>query len=938
MEYFSVLNYQGSKKNLIDFIHDSLRPYINNKSVVFDIFAGTCSVGYSYKQTNTVYANDSEPYAAIISKALLGKGLKDTDLSTFLQLVNRKLNLIKSKYVCDLEREAEFIKTRDVNSLIRLYETVQTIWNTPGLKIDKKGFSLFITHYSTSYFGLQQALEIDAVRATIEHFNDEDIRSALFACLFYAMKECVFSKDGHMAQPLDPHKNRTRLLLQREKSIIKFFSNKFKDFQSENFIISNDSSSYKVFNCDFRELLEDKDVIRNVDVIYADPPYTDMQYSRYYHLLNTVVKYDYSVPTLNHGKPTKGLYLENRYQSKLSQRSNCLKELKQLVLFSKKHNKTLALSFAYPQDTKKQKTDRYVIEINELISVCQKIYGNDSVIIKEINYTHSNNRNSETKKVLEYLIICSSIEKNISSIDTARTRIHNAIPSKDNPLYNSHMYWSQKPYNICDILIEELSLPGDTVYDPFMGSGVTVLEAVKNQYNRIGIGCEINEAPLFIVKTLLQELTVKKYHDDAVKLVGKIKQLNEKYQTECPICHAQGIITNTIFDLKKRNSDAVLKQINYICPNCKRQQKLPDENDIENFNKKYAIECINNISLIENSKLAVYANEHISDIFTKRNFKILDDILKSINEFHKNKDLFRYVLMSILHLCKITDTHSNSQWPLWIPKSNCVEKNIVEIFCKRILKFEDTIRFIEANYSSSKKFKLLNKGSQYVTASEIPDNSVKLIITDPPYLGQVAYSEYMQLYQPFLGFKFNLVDEIVVSSSPLRNKGKEDYFALLDAVVENCSRKIINGGYLCMYFHDSNLEVWNKLIKIMSNNGFKYISQEHINKTITLKNILSPKKSLIGDAILFFIKESFRYQLEPAKESLDEIEANIVAHIKAILRKNGAQSTPELYDRGLIEYLIYNDWLEPISKQYKTLVEIFEKFLFWNNNKWELRD
>ena len=36
--------------------------------------------------------------------------------------------------------------------------------------------------------------------------------------------------------------------------------------------------------------------------------------------------------------------------------------------------------------------------------------------------------------------------------------------------------------------------------------------------------------------------------------------------------------------------------------------------------------------------------------------------------------------MSILHLCKITDKHSNSQWPLWIPKTDCVEKNIIEIY------------------------------------------------------------------------------------------------------------------------------------------------------------------------------------------------------------------------------------------------------------------
>lgn len=47
----------------------------------------------------------------------------------------------------------------------------------------------------------------------------------------------------------------------------------------------------------FEDLLKQDDIKNNVSFIYADPPYTDMQYSRYYHLLNIVAKYDYPAPT-----------------------------------------------------------------------------------------------------------------------------------------------------------------------------------------------------------------------------------------------------------------------------------------------------------------------------------------------------------------------------------------------------------------------------------------------------------------------------------------------------------------------------------------------------------------------------------------------------------------------------------------------------------------
>lgn len=57
MDSFTIVNYQGSKKNLLEFIHDSLDKYVNEEDVLLDIFAGTSSVAYSYKRNNRVYTN-----------------------------------------------------------------------------------------------------------------------------------------------------------------------------------------------------------------------------------------------------------------------------------------------------------------------------------------------------------------------------------------------------------------------------------------------------------------------------------------------------------------------------------------------------------------------------------------------------------------------------------------------------------------------------------------------------------------------------------------------------------------------------------------------------------------------------------------------------------------------------------------------------------------
>ena len=401
MDTLTILNYQGSKKNLLEFIHESLSDYIDDRDVILDIFSGTASVAYSYKKTNTVYANDAELYASTVAKALLGDRLEDNVIAN-VELEYKKI-ISSNVYQEWIRKEDLFIQEKKIKKLLELYGEIPTVWKTGKKQIDNMQYSLFVTYYSTSYFGIKQARDIDAIRQAIDlcGVGNCDI---LLSCLFFAMKECVFSKDGHMAQPLDLSKNATRLFKLRSKSIKEIFFEKLSDFCREDFIQNGNVN--KVFNCNFEELLTKKEIQEEVTVIYADPPYTDMQYSRYYHLLNTVVQYDYPDLTENAGGYTKGLYLENRFQSQLSKKSTCLNSMEKLIDFSFKHNKVLAISFAYPQNTDKQKTDRYVMDIDDLINSCKKYYPADRVHVKNVKYEHSNNRNSEHKKVLEYLIIC----------------------------------------------------------------------------------------------------------------------------------------------------------------------------------------------------------------------------------------------------------------------------------------------------------------------------------------------------------------------------------------------------------------------------------------------------------------------------------------------------------------------------------------------------
>lgn len=958
MNTIKILNYQGNKLSLMPFISKNLKKYINDGDKICDIFSGSCSVGASLKNNYDIIANDAELYSYIISSALLNTPNSNELINlrdNFVKLYNLNLKILLANEEENIAKEKFYLANENNEALINLYSNFPTIWNkksneiTPDVLKNRNNYNLFLYYFCGTYFGIEQSINIDCVIKTIHEIGDNV--DVLWSCLFYAMSEIVFSKDGHMAQPLSIEKNYSRHIKQRTKKLIDYFYKKLEEFIEKS---ETDFSIKKhcIYNEDVIDLLNNESFQnQNIKLIYADPPYTDMQYSRYYHLLNVAAQYNYPYPTINNGKYTKGLYTEGRNQSNLSKRSTAKEVLKNLFLFCKQNKIILALSYAYPKNLKNQKTDRYTISIEELVNMAKVVFGSKKVQIERESYKHANHRNSNAKEVYEYLILCGQeLHKSDYDLIKIKKALNRITPTSKNPIYKTHLYWSQKSYNVIDCLIENLSKKNDIIFDPFMGSGVTVIEAVQKKYGRSAIGCDINEMPKFIVENIIKNIQNSDLESIFSEFENKLTEIEHYYSTKCPKCNHDGYITKVVFDKPIRTvNDFFIKSISYNCPKCGKCNKEPTNDDYEKFRIVSNNNCVPNQRLMQNSKIAVGESDTISDLFTPRNYTVLNEIVSYIDASN-NKDVLNYLLMSVIHLAKITDTHSNSQWPLWIPKLNCIEKNVIELLRKRMKILLNCKDYILNNYSDSKivdsfdELKannafILTKGSQYITTQEIPNNSVSLIITDPPYMDQVLYSEYMQLYQPFIGLNYNLKDEIVVSPANERRRNKDEYFALLNEVFEMCKNKLKENHLMCLFFHDSNLEVWVELINILENNGFKYISQEHIKKSKTVKNILSPKKSLSGDAILFF--ENTRNKLPSPTTSLSssEIEHYVFLEAKKLLEKHGDLSTPELYDMGIMEMLIENGWLLQLSKKYKTLVDIFDEHFIWKREcgKWHLQ-
>lgn len=422
---FQILQLLGNKRKLLNIIKNSIEPYLKKNGALLDLFSGTSIVGYNFKNSNIVYANDIAPFAFIIAKALIQNNriIRPRKIIKKLEKFYLKNKHILIKNNKDLYfKEKDLLKVKNIDELVKLnknlFEDLIDNFNLLEKKHikkyrinnDKIPYSLFTFYYSSNYFGLIQAIEIDSIRFAIEHGNFDDIeKSILKTSLFYAMNKCSFSRDGHFAQVINFYRSKKRLFNLRKESIYKNFKRKLNDFGKDSFITNKKmkkmSKNY-VYSEDYKDVLNNSDVMELVDVIYADPPYTTNKYSRYYHILDTLVLYDYpKISKGNDGHVTKGLYREERYKSQFCSKLKAINEIENLFNICKKNRKIIVFSYAYPSKPEVQDTSRYAAKISDIFQVGEKVFGKSNFIIKMQSYEHSNQRRTVNKKVNEFVMI-----------------------------------------------------------------------------------------------------------------------------------------------------------------------------------------------------------------------------------------------------------------------------------------------------------------------------------------------------------------------------------------------------------------------------------------------------------------------------------------------------------------------------------------------------
>jgi len=533
-----------------------------------------------------------------------------------------------------------------------------------------------------------------------------------------------------------------------------------------------------------------------------------------------------------------------------------------------------------------------------------------------------------------------------------------------------HIWWAKKPGNVIEKLIRCFTQPNDIVLDPFSGSGTVLEETIK--LNRRCLAFDINPLSIFIMNNLVSKKNWqdigKKFNFIMEKLkkdsnLPKFSKIFDLYKSYCPKCKEIGRIHYIVWQ------DETPTSIRMECINHGMLTKeVVDDFDLKLIEKIETIEYeskLKNIKFIKNSRINISRDMYLTDFFTKRNFIALSLFLEQIEILDNSpeKDFLKFIMSSTLRkTSNLIGTKGGLSVGFWIPKKNRKENNVflqLEKTKNKIFKQIEYLSLLSHHDGIAKDFTALkNNKSIFIKKHNVEKleeimekESIDLIITDPPYADEVPYLELSQLWNSFLNFQISDIDyrqEIILTNSPERpNKkagtqtGINDYFLGLKKAFSQMYEVLKKDHFACVWFHEAELKIWNILIQAALQAGFHYLDQINVSTSVrSLKPKFSPKHSLTGHVLIFFVKLEKKPKLSK-KPLWEDIKRLILDQGSKIIARNGGKaSTSELYNglgtiiEGIIAKLIKNNALKEVSKKYDNLFSLFrENFKFNEENQ-----
>ncbi len=320
------------------------------------------------------------------------------------------------------------------------------------------------------------------------------------------------------------------------------------------------------------------------------------------------------------------------------------------------------------------------------------------------------------------------------------------------------------------------------------------------------------------------------------------------------------------------------------------------------------------------------------DFFTEKNFLINSLVLDFIKKMKLEKKM--YELMRLVFSSSLRETNimafTNSSWQsgkpttwakhaFWIPSQFC-EVNIREAFKKAYQRVKKCIIYnkqFDYNYHIADSFSQINnkKANIYlnnssIEQSDIPNNSVDAIITDPPYGSNVQYLELSHFWhvwnQDIYNIKSPDFSKEAVCNRKKNFEGSKDmqtYEDNLYRVFKKSFEVLKTNGNMALTFNNKDMGAWIALLISIFKAGFTleknglYFQDgvQNYKQTSHTKSEGSP----YGDFIYVFKKSKIKTGAKTFKNEddfINEVDKSFRKHFKnTVNQKNRNGSIKKMF-------------------------------------------
>ncbi|MDF2991439.1 MAG: site-specific DNA-methyltransferase [Microbacterium sp.] len=287
---------------MVDHVRDAVSEAASTGRLL-DLFAGMATVAESVSSSRPVVLNDAMHVAGVFARARFLDRTRTRDIDAVLGRLRpsyeAQADALRRAYA--LELAAEVAATRASKAELHAYMARSNhVANSPDRRRAARAaaqssgadhYGLTALYFSAGYFSLAQSVELDALRAAIDADPVSDDRDWLLAA-WLAAASAAINSPGHTAQFLSARtdsgyrrvlrswgydiRHEFVLALQRVRQL------GTQNWRQENEVIVGNALA-----------LVSGAMPQSLGVVYADPPYTRDHYSRFYHVYETLLRYDF---------------------------------------------------------------------------------------------------------------------------------------------------------------------------------------------------------------------------------------------------------------------------------------------------------------------------------------------------------------------------------------------------------------------------------------------------------------------------------------------------------------------------------------------------------------------------------------------------------------------------------------------------------------------